>query len=135
MTPIILQCVCVTAPGMRGCALFPQAVTGAAAESSVTCPACVSVHEFLCLRVCLSFCLISTSCFILGVIQNATQLCSQPEKEGLGDGLPGPGESSHALQLRPTDGGEMGLPAWVYLLFVGQTDPHTNTIAHPLICP
>lgn len=30
---------------------------------------------------------------------NATQLCSQPEKEGLGDGLPGPGEYSHALQL------------------------------------
>lgn len=43
---------------------------------------------------------------------NATQLCSQPEKEGLGDGLPGPGECSHALQLLPTDGREMGLPAW-----------------------
>lgn len=55
---------------------------------------------------------------------NATQLCSQPEKEGLGDGLPGPGECSHALQLLPTDGREMGLPAWAYPLFVGQTDPH-----------
>lgn len=43
---------------------------------------------------------------------NATQLCSQPEKESLGDGLPGPGECSHALQLLPTDGREMGLPAW-----------------------
>lgn len=54
---------------------------------------------------------------------NATQLCSEPEKEGLGDGLPGPGECSHALQLLPTDGREIGLPAWAYLLFVGQTDP------------
>lgn len=61
---------------------------------------------------------------------NATQLCSQPEKEGLGDGLPGPGEYSHALQLRPTDGREMGLPAWAYLLFLGQTDP-----THKHNCP
>lgn len=67
MTPIVLQRVCAAALRMRGRALFPQAV--AAVESSVTHPACASVRDSLCLRVCLSFCLISTSCFILGVIQ------------------------------------------------------------------
>jgi len=62
---------------------------------------------------------------------NATQLCSQPEKEGLGDGLPGPGDRSHALRLLPTDGRETGWPAWAYLVFVGQTDPsHTHTHTH-----
>lgn len=89
MTPIILQWVCVTALRMRGCALFPQAVTGAAAESSGTHPACGSVHEFLCLRVCLSFCLISTSCFILGVIQTQHSCAVSQRKRAWGMGCQG----------------------------------------------
>lgn len=113
-----------------GCVhFFPQAVTRTAAESLVTYPACVSV--------CMCFCVFELLfnfyfLFYSWPNPNATQLCSQPEKEGLGDGLPGPGECSHALQLLPTDGREMGLPAWAYLLFVGQTDPtHTYTNTHP----
>lgn len=110
------------------CALFPLAVTrtAAAADSLVTYTACV--------RVCVSVCVFKLLfnfyfLFYSWPNPNATQLCSQPEKEGLGDGLPGPGECSHALQLLPTDGMEMGLPAWAYLLFVGQTDPPSAHLA------
>lgn len=128
MTPIMLQCVCVTALRMRGRALFPQAVTGAAAEPSVTWPARGSVREFLCLRVCLSFCLISTSCFILGVIQTQHSCAVSQRKRAWGMGCQG---LVSPAMLGPTDGREMGLPAWAYLLFVGQTDPTQTQLPIP----
>lgn len=116
---LYIECLCVHArAGARVwvCAcvhFFPQAVSRAA-ESLVTYSACVVFFKLL-----FNFYFL----FYSWPNPNATQLCSQPEKEGLGEGLPGPGERSHALQLLPTDGREMGLPAWAYLLFVGQTDP------------
>lgn len=68
----VFVCKC-NGPHVWACALFPQAVTGVAAESLLTYPARVSVcmcfSLSLGLSVCLSFCLISTSCFILGLIQ------------------------------------------------------------------
>ena len=129
------------------CALFPQAVTcaaAAAAAAMVSYSFCVILC--VCVHVCVSVCVFKLLfnfyfLFYSWPNPNATQLCSQPEKEGLGDGLPGPGECSHALQLLPTDGREMGLPAWAYPLFLGQTDPlpsphqhhhhHTHTHTHP----
>ncbi len=67
------------------CALFPQAVTGAAAaESLVTYTACVCVC--VCVCVCLSFCLISTSCFILGLIQTQHSCAVSQRKRAWGMG-------------------------------------------------
>lgn len=123
MTPIILQWVCVTAREHVRVRTFS---TGRHRR----CRGVFGNSRCLwkCARVSVSACVFKLLfnfyfLFYSWRNPNATQLCSQPEKEGLGDGLPGPGESSHALQLRPTDGREMGLPAWAYLLFVGQTDP------------
>lgn len=134
MTPIILYilyCACLTGPHMSACTLF-----------STGCHSCCCCWVFGNLSCPCERAWVSVSACVFQLLfnfyflfyswpnPNATQLCSQPEKEGLGDGLPGPGEYSHALQLWPTDGREMGLPAWAYLLFVGQADP-----THKHSCP
>lgn len=130
MTPIILYCVCVMGLHMRACTLFSTGCHSFCCWvfGNVSCPCeCAWVSVSACVfKLLFNFYFL----FYSWPNPNATQLCSQPEKEGLGDGLPGPGEYSHALQLRPTDGREMGLPAWAYLLFVGQTDP-----THKHNCP
>lgn len=81
-----LQCIFVRVRwccGMWAGALFPLAVTRAA-ESLVTYTACVfvgGVSLSLSLCVCLSFCLISTSCFILGLIQTQHS-CAVSQRKG-----------------------------------------------------
>lgn len=132
MTPIILYCVCMKDLHMRAhtlsstgcrsyCWVFGN-LSGPCECAWVSVSACV-------FKLLFNFYFL----FYSWPNPNATQLCSQPEKEGLGDGLPGPGEYSHALQLQPTDGREMGLPAWAYLLFVGQTDPTQTQLPIPLL--
>lgn len=112
---------------------FPQAVTRAAAGSWVTYPAPVSVHEFLCLRVCLSFCLISTSCFILGLIQTQHSCAVSQRKRAWGMGCQVLVSRAMLYNCDQQMEGKWGYQLGLIFSLWARLTPHTNTIAHPLI--
>lgn len=112
---------------------FPQAVTRAAAGSLVTYPAPASVHEFLCLRVCLSFCLISTSCFILGLIQTQHSCAVSQRKRAWGMGCQVLVSTAMLYNCDQQMEGKWGYQLGLIFSLWARLTPHTNTIAHPLI--
>lgn len=113
---------------------FPQAVTRAvAAGFLVTYPAPSSVHEFLCLRVCLSFCLILTSCFILGLIQTQHSCAVSQRKRAWGMGCQVLVSTAMLYNCDQQMEGKWGYQLGLIFSLWARLTPHTNTIAHPLI--